>query len=108
MSDNKCNPDICQYHALTDAIINDLRSAVHKLAEGQEQMRDTVVQLTEAFKSMDRIERKLEKMEDIHREDLAESNKKVGELRAFMYKVSGAAAVIAAVLPHVLKILGIG
>ncbi len=84
-----CSPDTCQYHVLTESVIGDLKDAVQKLMEGQEQMSHTVIQLAESFKSVDRLDRRLEKIEDAQNAKEEKQDGKIDELRGFMYKVMG-------------------
>lgn len=102
-----CNPETCQYHALTESVITDLKDAVKKLTEGQEQMNKTVVQLTEAFKWMDRIDRRVEKVEDLQRAKDREQDHEIGEVKGFMYRAGGVAVGASVALPYLLKMIGL-
>ena len=94
MKDLECSPQTCQYHVLTESVIGDLKKAVEKLMEGQDQMRETVIHLTEAFKAMERINHRMEQMEDLQRDKDKEQDGKIDELKAFMYKSMGVIASI--------------
>ena len=100
---------ICQYHTLNDSVIHDLRDSVKVLIDGQQEMRVSVMQLTEALKAMDRIERKIDKLEDAHKDDLdkfatnqrirnKEIDIEIGNLKAFVYKVTGFAIAAGSIL----------
>lgn len=101
-----CNPQECKYHMLTDSVINDLREAVNKLTEGQDQMRETVIQLTEAFKLMGRVDQRVDKLEDLQREKDKDQDAKIQELRGFMYKAVGIAIGASGALGYLLQFLG--
>lgn len=105
---HECTPQTCSYHLLTENIIKDMKSAVDKLIEGQDSMRETVIHLTDAFKTMDRIESRLEKLEELQRETDKEQDQKIQELRGFMYKLMGVAAGAGAVMGVLLKFIGLG
>jgi len=105
--DQSCNPDTCQYHYLTESIIKDLKRAVEKLMEGQDQMRETVIQLTEAFKAMEKIDNKIGQIEVLQREKDKEQDCKIDELKAFMYKSMGVVAAIGILIGVLLKITGV-
>lgn len=102
----ECNANTCQYHALTEGVVKDLRIAVQRIMEGQEQMRDTVIQLTEAFKAMERIDKWIDKHEDTARLKDAEQDKKIDDLRVFMYKAIGAIAALGVALSFIMKLIG--
>lgn len=104
----------CQYHNVNESVIHDLRDAVKQLVESHQEMRVSVMQLTEALKSMERIERKIDKLEEEHREDLdkmwrmhrekdKEQDTKIEELKAFVYKISGAAVGAGGVIGFLMK-----
>jgi len=92
---------------LTESVIKDLKRAVEKLMEGQDQMRETVIHLTEAFKAMERINHRMEQMEDLQREKDKEQDTKIDELKAFMYKSIGLVASLGVLGGVVLKMVGI-
>lgn len=102
-----CDSDTCQYHVLTESIIKDLRDAVGKLMDGQEQMRETVIHLTEAFKAMEKIDKRILRMEDLARDVNKGQDAKIDELRAFMYKSMGAITVLTVAGSALLRYLGI-
>ncbi len=102
-NENTCNPTTCQYHALTEAVVEDLKDAVHRLMEGQDQMKETVIKLAEAFKYMEKVEVKVDRLEERLRETdrehakiVAEKNEKqdieIDKIKVFMYKAMGAGA----------------
>ena len=92
-----CEDSTCQYHTLTDSVITDLKDAVAKLLEGQTEMRDTVIQLAEAFKAVDKMADRLEKVEDLQRDRDKEQDKKIEGLRGFMYKAIGGLTTVVAI-----------
>lgn len=104
--EDMCLPSTCQYHALTDAVITDLKEAVHKLMESQEKMRETVITMTEAFKAVERLDARLEKMEDEQKSRDKDQDKKIDQLRAFMYKVSGGAIAVCGMIGWATKFIG--
>lgn len=127
--ESACTSEKCVYHDINETVIEDLKNAVKVLLDGQQDLKLSVIQLTEAFKSMDRIESKvdkleevfslrlnrveddmkakLDKLEDRQKELDKEQDAKIGEVRGFMYKVSGALAVLTAIAPILLKFVGI-
>ena len=105
---------ICQYHTLNDSVIHDLRDSVKVLIDVQQGMRVSVTQLTEAFKAMDRIEKKIDKMEDAHKADLdkfatnqrlrnKEVDQELDKLKAFVYRVTGSAVAAGGILGLVFR-----
>jgi hypothetical protein len=102
---NECSPQTCQYHVLTESVISDLKDAVQKLMEGQEQMRTTLIQLAESFRSIERLEARVGKMEDMVLQKDKDQDKKIEELRAFMYKVTGVVTVALAIVPAIIGYL---
>lgn len=102
-----CNSESCQYHALTESVIGDLKAAVQKLTESQEQMKETVIQLAEAFKAMERLNQRIDKLENNLVEKNKEQDKKVDELRIFMYKALGAGMALMGALSIALKFAGV-
>ena len=104
---DRCNSESCQYHALTESVISDLKAAVQKLTESQEQMKETVIQLAEAFKAMERLNKRIDKLENTLVEKNKEQDKKVDELRIFMYKALGAGMAIMGALSIALKFAGV-
>lgn len=87
----KCTPDSCMYHELTDSVIKDLKEAMKSLADGQMQMKETIIKLTEAFKSMDRLDRRIDSAE----QRVKDNEKEISDLRVAVYK---AGAVVAALM----------
>jgi len=114
---------LCQYHINDHAVISDLKDSVRVIIEGQQEMRTSVIQLTEAFKNMERIEARIEKIEDLRSErevkmDLRiekiedqradreeRREKEIRELRAFMNKALGILAATTAIGSVALKLL---
>lgn len=105
MNEYGCSPDTCQYHKLTESVITDLKGAVEKLLEGQDQMKETVIKLTENMKSFERIDERIVRLEELQRERDKEQDIKIQELRAFMYKMAGALTVIGVVAGLIGKIV---
>lgn len=103
-----CNSDTCQYHYLTESVIADLKESVIKLLEGQTKMGESIVQLTEAFKMVERIDARLAKLEDLAREKDKEQDVKIDELKGFMYKAMGAIAAAGVAIEAFLRYTGIG
>lgn len=99
--------DICQYHTNDHAVISDLRDAVKIIIEGQQDMRASLIQLTEAFKNMERIELRLEKIEDRRRSDREKRDNEIAELKTFMNRAMGWAAAIALIGGILIKFLGV-
>jgi len=106
ISPHSCNPTTCQYHYLTEHVVSDLKVAVEKLLEGQIQMKETVIQLSENMKAFERIEQRLEKLEDWQIQRDKEQDQKIQELRAFMYKAMGAISAVGVIASFALKFLG--
>jgi hypothetical protein len=109
MSEEKrgCDFSECPSHDVTLAVVQELKEAVHKLVEGQEETKRSIVRLAEGFKSIDRLERKIEHIEDIHRTDTKENQRNLAEVRAFMYKIAGVISAAAVLIPLLPKILGV-
>lgn len=105
VNDIICESDTCQYHNATDVVINDLRGAVHKILEGQTEMRDTVIKLTEAMKGIDRLDRNMEKLQERWEEKDKAQDLKIDELKAFMYKTMGGVAVVSLVVGYFLRVV---
>lgn len=105
-SEDGCSPNTCHYHALTDSVITDLKEAVHKLMEGQEKMRESLIIMTEAFKAVERLDGRVEKLEVQLREKDKEQDSKIDKLRVFMYKSTGAVGAIAVVIGYLTKFIG--
>ena len=115
--EGSCHPTTCQYHALTEAVVEDLKDAVHRLMEGQDQMKETVIKLAEAFKYMEKVEVKVDRLEERYRDaeketarDLAEKNEKqdleIDRIKMFMYKSMGAGSLAMTALTYSLSTLG--
>lgn len=101
-----CSPNSCHYHALTESVITDLKEAVHKLMEGQEKMRISLVQMTEAFKAVERLDDRLSKMEDERKEKDKEQDKKIDALRVFMYKATGGITAATGIIVYLTRFIG--
>lgn len=93
-----CTPETCQYHYLTESVISDLKESVIKLLEGQEKMSNTIIQMTEAFKAVDKLDGRLEKLEDNQKLKDEQQDSRIDELRMFMYKAIGGGSVIVAIV----------
>ena len=102
----QCSPSTCMHNALTEAVITDLKEAVHKLMEGQEKMRESLIVMTEAFKAVERLDTRITKLEDEQKYKDREQDKKIDSLRAFMYKVSGGGAAAAGIIAYLSRYLG--
>lgn len=81
--------EVCQYHTYDHQVIGDLKSSVALIIEGQQEMRSSIVQLLEAFKYMDRLELRLEKIEEERRRQGEKRDKEIAELKTFMNKAIG-------------------
>lgn len=101
---SSCNPSTCQYHYFTERVISDLKNAVEQLLEGQRAMSDTIVKLTENVKAIEKLDVRLEKLEDLQRNREKEQLEKLDEVRRFMWKVAGAISVIAPAIAILTKI----
>lgn len=99
--------DICQYHSQDHSVIGDLKDAVKVIIDGQQDMRGDLLKLTEAFKNMDRLESRLEKIEDERKRQEERRDIEVQELRAFMNKALGILATAAVVGSVLLKFIGV-
>lgn len=88
------------YHSLTDSVIQDLKEAMRSLADGQMQMRETIIKLTEAFKSMERLDKRIDNAE----EGVKSNSKEISELRVAVYKAGAVVAALMIVLQIGLKI----
>jgi uncharacterized coiled-coil protein SlyX len=87
--------NLCASHVHNEASINELKVIVSKLSDGMIQVRESMVQLTEAFKALGKVDARLDKLEDVHNKDAEENRKRLSDLEANVYK---AGAVIAGVL----------
>lgn len=94
MSEMKCGNESCLYHVLTDSVIHDLKEAVKRIMEGQDQMKETVIQLAEAFKSMERLDRKIDKIEELQRSKNESTDRELSSLKGTLYKAGGAVAAL--------------
>lgn len=87
-----CEPKSCQYHQLTDNVMEDLKTAVEKITDSQMQVKETMIKLVEGFKAVDRLEGKVDKFELLQREKDRVQDERIDELRVFMYKSIGLCA----------------
>lgn len=102
---DSCNPETCQYHALTEAVVEDLKDAVHRLMEGQDQMKETVIKLAEAFKYMEKVDIKVDRLEERLREKDEKQDEKIDEVRMFMYKAIGLGTGALVIAQYVISLL---
>ena len=96
----KCTPDSCMYHALTDSVIGDLKEAMKALADGQTQMRETIIKLTESFKSVERLDKRIDKAE----EEIKGNKQEVDTLKIGVYKAGAVIGALLLVLQVALKV----
>ena len=101
----QCDPKSCQYHQLTDRVMEDLRDAVSKITESQMQVKESMASLIEGFKAMDRLEKRQEKQEELQRAKDQEQDLKIDQLRIFMYKALGVAALAVPLLTMAAQVL---
>lgn len=104
---NNCvtNNEVCNYHNANDSVIGDMKEAVKALVAGQVEMRLSITQLVEAFKSMDRLEAKIDKLEARQIINDKDQDEKIQELRNFMYKCLGAGSAILTIGGFLLKFI---
>jgi len=100
-----CAPDGCQYHLLTENVINDLKNATEKLMEGQDHLRETVTQLVEGIKFMDKLDQKVDRLESEMKTKDDRQDEKIDGLKGFMYKISGIAVGASAIIGILVPIL---
>lgn len=100
-----CAPNTCQYHILTESVISDLKVATEKLMEGQDHLRETVTQLVEGFKFMDKLDGKVDRLEREVKEKDEKQDINIDKLKGFMYKISGIAIGISAICGICIPIL---
>lgn len=98
---------ICQYHMSDHAIIGDLKESVKVIIDGQSDLQMSVIQLAEAFKNMDRIEDRLEKIEIERRRQGERRDAEIKELRAFMNRSLGWAAAAVMAVGVAVKLSGL-
>jgi len=96
--DSNEEKELLQYRYLTATVVNDLKESIVKLMESQTEMGKSIAQLTEAFKMVDRLDARLIRLEEMDRERDKEQEEKINEVRAFMYKLTGAFLVIGAII----------
>lgn len=99
--------DICQYHLQDHSNIGDLKDAVKVIIDGQHGMRGDLLKLTEAFKNMDRLEIRLDKMEEERVRQGEKRDKEIEELKSFMNKALGWLAAAVAIGSIGLKFIGV-
>ena len=86
---------LCPSHIHNESSIAELKNIVAKLNDGMVQVRESMIQLTEAFKALGKVDARLDKLEELHREDNGKQSKRLEELERNVYK---AGAIIAAIL----------
>lgn len=106
----------CQYHMMTEGSVEDLKVAVRDLTETQVHMRETLMQLAEVFRAVQRLEGRMDKLE-IQKESLMEKcekkfqernreqDSKLDEVRIFMYKAIGVGALAVPLLTIAAQVL---
>jgi hypothetical protein len=106
----------CQYHLMTEGTVEDLKDTVKTLSATQMHMRETLVQLIEVFKTVERLEKRMDKLEAQRGETLERCEKKteernkeldwkIDEVRVFMYKAIGVGALAVPLLTMVAQVL---
>ena len=60
----QCDPNTCQYHAVTEKVVGNLEVAVSEIVRSQAEMRENIIQLTEAVKSFQKMQQRIDKMEE--------------------------------------------
>jgi hypothetical protein len=98
--------EICQYHMADHGTITDLKESVKTIVDSQMAVKSGLASLTEAFKSMDRLEARLEKMEVERLRQGELRDLEIKELRAFMNRSLGWAAAGILGLGIVLRLVG--
>jgi len=99
--------DVCKYHMQDHSVVLDLKESIRDIIEGQNEMRSGLIALTEAFKNMDRLEVRLDKMEVERSRQEDKRDKEVEELRTFMNKALGIGAAVVAIMSIALKFIGV-
>jgi SMC interacting uncharacterized protein involved in chromosome segregation len=74
--------------------VRELKEMNQLLMQGQDQLKITAVRLVEAFKSVDRLHKKVDQLEEQYRIKDKEQDEKIDNVRMFTWKVSGVAASI--------------
>jgi len=95
VSEDRRLENLCASHMHSEASIQELKIIVSKLSDGMIQVRESMVQLTEAFKALGKVDARLDKLEEIHNRDSEANRKRLSDLEGNVYK---AGAVIAALL----------
>ena len=106
-----CNSETCKYHLMTETLVGELKAAVDKLIIGQEQTRETVIQLVEAFKAVDKLENRINDLEKEQKDKDKVQDSKIDQLRAFMWKVNGSVGLglfFTSIVLFVIKVVYIG
>jgi uncharacterized coiled-coil protein SlyX len=87
--------DYCASHVHNEQSIAELKTIVSKLNDGMGQVREGMIQLTEAFKALGKVDARLDKLEEIHNRDSERNRERLERLESNVYK---AGALIAAIL----------
>jgi uncharacterized coiled-coil protein SlyX len=100
MEDRRVNDDrrlenLCASHMHNEASIQELKIIVVRLSDGMAQVRESMVQLTEAFKALGKVDARLDKLEETHNRDAEDNRRRLSTLEGNVYK---AGAIIAALL----------
>lgn len=93
----------CAAHPQYEVMVQSLKEGMRDLRTGQTEMQMTLVQLTENLKGLERLERRVDKLEAKHQVDEKYQGDQIDELRRFMYKITGAIAVISVLAPLVMR-----
>lgn len=94
---NDCG-EKCIYNEIHENAIVELKESVKVLLEGQRHMSEAIVQLTTSLKSIDRLERKIDKLEEHQREEIDKQEVKIEKLSAMVYKAGGAVAAVVIII----------
>lgn len=97
-----CNSDTCQYHYLTERLISDLRDAIVEIKDGQETMNRTVIELTQSIKGIDRVERRIDKLEEEQKQKDKEQDERIRSNESYAIKI----ATVAGALVMIVSTLG--
>lgn len=102
--ERRVEPSSCMAHPQYEGMILDLKETAKALVEGQMEMKMTLIQLTENLKGLERLERRVDRIEEKHAKDDSIQGNQIDELRKFMYKMTGAIAVISVCGPLLMKV----
>lgn len=116
MGDEVERRSFCQYHMMTEGSVGDLKAAVKNLTDTQVQMRETLMQLSEVFRAVERLEKRMDKLEiqrdgivekceKKHEDRWKEQEGKLDEVRIFMYKAIGVGALAVPLLTVAAQVL---